>query len=63
MKNKIPIFFFVCGCIIVEVSMSIEIENAYIFFWGGIILAVIGIIMAFVSGTIKKLIEIFWDLF
>lgn len=43
--------------------MSIEIENAYIFFWDGIILAVIGIIMAFVFGTIKKLIETFWDLF
>lgn len=47
----------------VEVSMVIEIDNAYILFWGGIILAVIGIIMAVAFGMIKKLIEIFWNLF
>lgn len=63
MKNRISIFLFVCGCIMVEVSMVIEIDNAYILFWGGIILAVIGIIMAVAFGMIKKLIEIFWNLF
>lgn len=55
--------FFV-GFILMELSTVFDgVENAYIFFWIGIVILIIGLILTIVSGEIKRLIEIITHLF
>ena len=51
------LIIFIIGCMTVEISTWLTYENAYVIFYIGIAIVILGIIAMIIQGKLKKVIE------